>query len=156
MQEASYTLRLSKFQSLPKTGLTPAELVLLHVLHSANVGEDPVIDIKVAEQEASTVVSRTEAIPAIGVEGEAGYEAAFPEKVETRPRTAVEELRRLRSKYGHLRNKKGDNLLKLLWPGLDAKLPQKFEDVKTAELQYDGVEVGTTDFGTSGGAAVNP
>ena len=154
MQVGNARLKISRFTDVPVAGITPAELVILHIIHNANVGEDPVVNI-IVEGEAQQVVERTPAVVAVGKPGDEDYEPASPEKVVTRPRTNAEELRRLRGKYGALANKKGDKIVKLIWPGTDANLPQKFEDVKTNELQYDGTDVGTTDFGTSGGAAIS-
>lgn len=154
MQQANARLKISRFTDVPVTGLTPAEQVVLHIIHSANVGEEPIFDIK-PDGEAQVEAGREDAVPAVGKPGDDDYEPAVPEKVECRPRTNAEELRRLRSKYGALTNKKGDKIIKLIWPGMDAALPQKFEDVKLKELQFDGTDVGTTDFGTSNGVAVN-
>ena len=121
MQTANAVLRLNRGTEVPLKGLTPAEMVILHIIHNANVGQDPIHSI--------TDINEID-------------------------RSPVEEHKRLRAKYGHLATKKGDKLITLIYPGLSAPLPEDFDDVKTSELQYDGVTVGATDFGTSGGAAI--
>lgn len=244
MEIANARLRLNKFGSdVPVKDMTPAEALVLHVLHQANNGgstfgeEFEKIDIK---GEAQTVTGMTDgkvipAVPAqpaiegrpaiagkpavaykpavepvayraavlgkpaiaaqlaVGNPGEPGYKPAveavaampfqpevkevkaqpevpaqeavaaipaieagaaveaiseqvIPPKPIERPRTDVEEFRRLTAKYGRNVNKKGERILKLIWPEMSPKLPQKFSELDWKNLNYDGVEVGAVNY----------
>ena len=102
--------------------VTPAEALLLHIMHQVNNG-------------GSTY---GEDMDKIKVKGEAKGR-------DGKARTSVEEVRRLTSKYGHCVNKRGDKIVKLIWPELSPKLPEKFSDLRWNELQYDGLTVAATD-----------
>lgn len=146
MEIANGRLRLNKVGSdIPIVGLTPAEALVLHILHQGNNG-------------GSTF---GEEFDKIKVEGEAKVEteAAVPEEkdldgkvtqkavaAKIRVRTDAEELRRLKAKYGSNVNKKGDRIVGLIWPGVDVKLPQKFSELNWKELAYDGVEVAAVNY----------
>lgn len=241
MEIANARLRLNKVGSdVPVTGLTPAEALVLHVLHQANNGGSTFGEefekIVIAKTPAQTVTGHTEeqvipavevqpavegrpgkaavaykptveavayraavqgkpavaAQPAVGVPGEPGYKPAveaiaavpfqpevkevkaqpevlaqeavpaiaavaavpakpaqvIPAKDITRDRTDVEEVRRLTVKYGKNVNKKGDRILKLIWPEMSPKLPQKFSELDWKNLNYDGIEVGAVNYVT--------
>jgi hypothetical protein len=219
MQIANARLRLNKVGSdVPITGVTPAEALVLHVLHQANnggstFGEDfDKIDIQGEALVESQIPDMVQpAIPAIsyqpakpatapvqgrpyipgkpavigvlaqGTPGQPGYVAgvegqpevlgvaaipytpaqdAVPEikarayqpervltyKTGTRPRTDVEEIRRLTAKYGNCVNKRGDKIVKLIWPEMSPKLPQKFSELDWKGIQYDGTEVAAINY----------
>ena len=149
MQIANVRLRLNKVGSdVPVVGCTPAEALVLHVLHQGNNGGstfgDEMDKINILPGEASIACDEP-AKPAVGEVGKPGYVAAVPARKE-RPRTDAEELRRLKRKYGHCVTKKGDSILGKIWPGIDAKLPQKFSDLDYSKLSFDGLEVASLDL----------
>lgn len=175
MEIANARLRLNKVGSdVPVTGMTPAEALVLHVLHQANNGGSTFGEefekIVIAKTPAQTITGRTEeevipaveavaGKPAVGVLGQLGYVAAVPAipakaavtvpaKDITHDRTDVEEVRRLTVKYGKNVNKKGDRILKLIWPEMSPKLPQKFSELDWKNLNYDGIEVGAVNYVT--------
>ena len=159
MQTGTARLRLNKVGSdVPVVGITPAEALLLHVLHQGNNGGstygDKMDSIEVTG-EATVVTGYTE--PVAAVEGRPAIPAknentpqyvppvpevkavpAQPAKPITRPRTDAEEYKRLNAKYGRIVNKKGDKILKAIWPELSPKLPQKFSELDWKEIQFDG------------------
>jgi hypothetical protein len=136
MQIATGRLRLNKVGSdIPVVGLTPAEAVLLHLLHQPNNG-------------GSTF---GEEFDKINVSGTA-KSLNDPKK----DRTDNEELRRLTNKYIQCVNKAGQRIVKLVWPGVDVRLPQKFDEIKWSELQYDGVEVAPLNYSTGAPLSVTP
>lgn len=154
MEVANVRVRLDKLGSdVPKTGVTPAEALVLHVLHQANnggstFGED-MAKIEVLDGEAETVVVVEEA------KGRPYSKEFVPAETRAHRRTNVEEFRRLASKYGSLTNKKGDKILTLIFPDrLNPKLPEKFSDLNWKEIQFNGLEMGSFDYGTSGGQAI--
>lgn len=148
MQTANARLRLNKVGSdVPITGLTPAEALVLHILHQGNNGGSTFGEEfeKITDKKECVVVLEP-AVPAVGEVGKPGYVPA--KAAVTRPRTDVEELRRLTAKYGANVNKKGDKIIKLIWPGMDVKLPQTFDQLDWKNLQYDGVEVAPVNYAT--------
>lgn len=235
MELANGRLRLNKAgNDVPIIGLTPAEALVLHVLHQANnggstfgeefekiqvtgeaqtvVGVSPEEIIPAVEAvpavEACPAVAAKPAVaykpavphkpatvgtPAVGTPSTPSYKpaiagtpeipgqpevlaqdaveaqpavaavaavAAQPQKVKpavtkTRPRTDVEEVRRLTAKYGRNVNKKGDRILKLIWPEMSPKLPQKFSDLDWKNLNFDGVEVGAVNYATGAPLVAN-
>jgi hypothetical protein len=214
MQIANARLRLNKVGSdVPVTGITPAEALVLHVLHQSNnggstFGEDfDKIDIQgdalvVTGNEPETVVEEVHAVPyqaarpavaavtgrppvpaipaqpQVGIPGQVGYKPAvaavaevagieaipaqdavaevkatayqpkktIPGKQITRLRTDVEEVRRLTAKYGGCVNKKGDKIVKLIWPEMSPRLPQLFSELDWKGIQYDGTEVAAINY----------
>lgn len=148
MQLANIKLRLNKFGStVPILNATPAEAILLHVLHQGNNGGstfgDKMEDIKVVGDTKLEVEPAVPAVPA--AEGK----PAIPAKpAVVKDRTNVEELRRLTTKYGRCVTKKGDKIIKLLWPGTDVKLPQTFAEIKWNEIQFDGEEIAPLNLAT--------
>jgi hypothetical protein len=127
MEIGNCRLRLNKVGSdIPINNVTPAELLVLHVLHQGNnggssYGED--MDKITVTGEAKSLVNSTIA------------------------RTDNEELRRLLGKYT-AQNKKGDKIVKLIWPGMDVKLPKTFKEIKWSEIEFDGVEVAPINIAT--------
>jgi hypothetical protein len=173
MQVANVRLRLNKVGSdVPIKNVTPAEAQVLHVLHQANNGgstfgeEFDKIEI-IGEALVQTgitpeqVIPAVPAQPAVGEVGKPNYKPAVEAKVEqvipakpiTRPRTAKEELQRLTRKYGHCVNKKGDRIVKLIWPESDPKLPQKFSDIDWKNVGAENVEVASLNYATGKPAA---
>lgn len=168
MQVANVRLRLNKVGSdVPLSNVTPAEAQVLHVLHQQNnggstfgeefdkitiIGEALVKTGETPEQ----VIPAVSAQAAVGEVGKAGYKPAvdavaekvIPAKVITRPRTAKEELQRLVRKYGHCVNKKGDRIVKLLWPESDPKLPLKFSEIDWKNVGAENVEVASLNYAT--------
>lgn len=154
MEIANVRVRLDKLGSdVPKAGVTPAEALLLHILHQTNnggstFGED-MSKIEVLEGEAETVVVLEEA------KGRPYSKEYVPAVTKSHTRTNAEEYRRLQSKYGGLTNKKDVKILSLIFPDrLNPKFPEKFSDLNWKEIQFDGSELGSFDFGTSGGLAI--
>lgn len=133
MELANARLRLNKVGSdVPIVGLTPAESLLLHVLHQANNG-------------GSTFGEDFDKIKIIG-------EA----KTGDKPRTNSEELARLKAKYGHCVTKKGDSIIGLVWPGLNPELPQKFSQLDWKTITFNGVEVAALNYITGQPAVATP
>jgi hypothetical protein len=125
MEIGTLRLRLNKVGSdVPVTNATPAEAVLLHLLHQGNNG-------------GSTFGEDMDKITVTGV-------AKDGDKV----RSDVDELKRLKAKYGHCVNKKGDKIVGLVWAGLNVKLPQTFKELVWADVSYDGVEVAPLNLAT--------
>ena len=143
MQLANVRLRLDKQGSdVPLKDVTPAQALVLHLLHQGNNGGSSY------GEDMNKIEITGDALTV-----EATYESGKPTK--THPRTASEEYKRLFSLYGGLTNKKGDRLLSKVFPDKsNLKMPEKFSDLKWAELSYDGVDVAASDFGTSAGAAI--
>jgi hypothetical protein len=210
MEQANVRIRMNKLgDDVPLQNATPAELLILHVLHQNNNGGKTfadfvdkdgalkveniteaavdtgkkVLDKVIPAQPGRAAVPARAAIPAraeipgraaIGTPGKPGYMPAVeaipavegipayegapevkatPEQVVwravVRPRTDVEELRRLTAKYGHNVNKMGQKIVSLIWPDkMNPKLPQKFSELKMAEIQYDGTEVASLNYAT--------
>lgn len=155
MEIANVRVRLDKVGSdVPVMGCTPAEAIVLHIIHQNNNGgstfgeEMDKIDILPGEAEDVETL-----IPA--ERDEKGNVTKAEERI-MKPRTDVSELNRLKRKYGGLTNKKGDKVLNLIFPDkMNPRLPEKFSDLKWRELAFDGTEVASSDFGTSGGLAIS-
>lgn len=155
MEIADVRVRLDKLGSdVPKKDVTPAEALVLHVIHQANNGgstygeEMDKIKVTGEAQEVSHVEDEVR---------DKKRNLITPAKPVFRdePRTDVEELKRLTRKYGNLTNKRGDKILNLIFPDkMNPKLPQAFSDLKWKEISFDGLEIGTTDYGNSGGLAI--
>jgi hypothetical protein len=149
MEIADVRVRLDKLGSdVPKSGVTPAEALILHVIHQANNGGstfgEEMDKIKVTGEAETTVITTPE-------EGYSWQENYTPAVTKSHPRTNVEELKRLQSRYGGLKNKKGDTILSLIWPDkLHPQLPQRFEDIVWKDIQFDGLEVGAVDLASGG------
>lgn len=122
MQVGTLRVRLNKVGSdVPVTSATPAEALVLHILHQQNNGGSTYGDKMENIDVAKTEIQRTDA----------------------------EELNRLQSKYGRLKTKEGKSILSMLWPDrLNPKLPQKFSDLKWADIHFDGVEVAAVNYST--------
>jgi len=147
MEQANIRVRLNKQgDDVPIVGCTPAEAVVLHVLHQNNNGgrtfADDIKNWEVKDvTEAKTVVT-----PADG-----------KKPAVTRPRTDIEELNRLRAKYGHNVNKNAQKIVGLIWTDkINPKLPQKFSDLHWEAIQYDGLEVAPLNYTTGQPATATP
>ena len=134
----------------------PAQLIKGKVIKEATPeqlikGTDGKPDTKIPAQaavcEPDIQIPAQEAVYAADTIVPAQDEVSHDEPIMVK-RTDIQEFRRLMRKYGHLVNKKGDNFLKLIWPGLNPVLPQNFSDLKAAELLYNGLEVAAVDYVT--------
>ena len=135
MEIGNARLRLNKVGSdIPVNGITPAEAVVLHILHQGNNG-------------GSTYGEDMDRITLLGE-----AKSLTNDKVA---RTDNEELRRLLGKYPAT-NKKGDKIVKLIWPGADAKLPTTFKSINWSSVSYDGVEVAPVNYATGAPVVTAP
>jgi hypothetical protein len=133
MEVANVRVRLNKVGSdVQVKGVTPFEAVLLHVFHQANNGGSTYGD-----EMNKIEVEKTPALTG------------------DKPRTDIEEYKRLQSKYGAVVNKKGDKIVALVWAGLGQKPPQTFKELVWKDIQFDGVEVAPLNYAT-GGLATTP
>lgn len=162
MQIANARLRFDKVgNDTQVTNITPAEALLLHILHQQNnggstFGEEFDKIVIVGDALIETAPAH-EAEPAIGEVGKPGFIAAKPAiPAKTRPRTDVEEIRRLLAKYGRCVNKKGDKIVKLIWPEMTPKLPQTFKELDWKNINFDGVEVAPLNYVTGTPVASTP
>lgn len=121
MEIANLRLRLNKIgNDIPVFNATPAEAMVLHIMHQANNGGS----------------SFGEDMDKITVLGE-----------EERSNTA--EYNRLKAKYGKVMTKKGDSLLSLIFPNkFNLTMPQKFADLDWTQIVYDGQELQAAGIGT--------
>lgn len=127
-----------KGSDVPKTGITPAEYVILGLMHKANAGKLPITDLVIADEAALTEV--------IMQEENKDHEMANVQKF--RPRTIMEEKRRLVTIYGK------DRVAKL-FPGAKPTFPVDFDEAKdmVIENEVDAAgeeddDKGSTLFGT--------
>ena len=135
MEIGNLRLRLNKVGSdIPIVDATPAEAQVLHILHQGNNG-------------GSSFGDKMDSYEVKGEAKSADGKTA---------RTDIEEFRRLNAKYGRCVNKKGDKIIKLIWPESNPKLPQKFSDLKWAEIQYDGTDVAAVNLATGAPVVANP
>lgn len=126
---------------MPKTGVTPAEAIVQHIIHQGKNG-------------GSTFGEDMDKIKVTGTAMSPGPTKEDPDALE-HERTAQEELKRLQAKYGTLTNKKGDKILRLIWPDvINPRLPATFAEIPWKDVSFDGLDVGTFDYGTSNGAAI--
>lgn len=134
-------IRVNEYQDVSGNDVTPAEVLLLRHLHDPTAAREAkkapkddqmnfwkCIVNPVAVGVATTVVEPE--IPAeLDEDGKTVLTKAVPAK--TKERDNQEELQRLRSKY-HQRaksNEPGSHVIDDLFPGLDAKLPETFEEI---------------------------
>lgn len=109
---------------------TPAEAVVLHVLHQNNNGGRTFHDDMAKWTAAGTSQAMSLSNPKV-------------------PRTDAEELSRLMRKYGFNITKKGDRIVSLIWPDkINPKLPQRFSDLKWETIHFDGVELAPLNYAT--------
>lgn len=128
MELANGRLRLNKLGSdVPVTNITPAEALVLHIVHQGNNGGSTFGE----DFDKITVVSDVK-------------------------RSDNDEVRRLSAKYAQCVNKKGDKIVKLIWPGVSPKLPQKFAELDWKNINYDGVEVSAINYVTQSPVVTNP
>lgn len=157
MEVANVRLRLNKVGSdVPINDVTPAEAMLLHILHGGqngglSFGEE---FEKITITGTAKVVKDIPAQPAKGEVGKAGYVAAkAAHKDALVDRTDAEELARLRKKYGGARDKGNKAIIDSVWPDkFNPKLPQKFSDINWQEVgsAAAGLEVAATNYATGG------
>jgi hypothetical protein len=126
MEVATIRLRLNKVGSdIPLTNVTPAEAMMLHVLHQGNNG-------------GSTF---GEDMDKIKVTGESEL-------------TDAQEYNRLFAKYGRCVTKKGVTIISLLFPNrFSLNFPKKFSEIPWSELTFDGNDIAALDL--SSGLPVN-
>lgn len=131
MEQATVRVRLNKVgDDVPVLGVTPAEALLLHLLHQNNNGGKTFGD-KMHEKDAELEI-KVDKKPAM---------------TDDQPRNDVQEYRRLVGKYGALINKNGVKIINMVWPDkLNPKLPQKFSELPWAQIQYDGTEVSAINY----------
>ena len=147
MEVASARLWLNRGHDVPINGLTPAELILLHVLHKDNVGGDVITDLKVTGKAEDVDPNQSDPEPILDKDGKPVMNYLNKPTFKEPPkvaRTVLGEVRRLKSKYGKLVNKKGDSIISTLYPGATAPqgVPLTFAEVKLNELNYEDVQPG--------------
>ena len=132
MEVAKTRLVLNKLGSdVPKDDVTPAEALLLHVLHGPNNG-------------GKTFTEKMDNFSVVG-------QAMIQEGEKQRPRTDVEEVARLRRKYSQAQNKERKLIVDLLWPDkFNVKLPQTFKELKWTDIAQatQGIEVAALNYVT--------
>ena len=116
---------------VPVMGCTPAEAIILHVLHQ-NMNGGKTFEFKDDKGALRFVPATiTQAL------------------TDGKPRTHSQELRRLTAKYGHNVNKQAQKIVTLLWPNkMNPSLPEKFADLNWREITYDGLEVASLNYAT--------
>lgn len=131
MEVANARMRLNKVGSdVPITDMTPAEAMLLHILHGPSNGG----------------LSFGEEFEKITVTGTAKVK---DDKGVLRDRTDVEELKRLRAKYGGARDKTNKSIIDSIWPNkLQPNLPKTFKEIKWTEVADAGFETASINYAT--------
>ena len=104
-----------KGSDIPKTGITPAEFVILGLMHKGNAGKMPLTDIKVLDEPALTEV--------VLVEG--GNQVT-----KYRPRTVLEEKRRLSGLYTKA-------VVAKLFPGAKPQFPDNFDEARDMVIESE-------------------
>ena len=110
METANVVMKINKMDTIPKTGVTPAEVVILshkEYGHFNNVGGFPLTELT-QKGEALSLSWNTE-------------EGIFTE-VKGKKRTDAEEISRLSRTYGKKK-------VEACFPGASPKLPQTFAEV---------------------------
>ena len=162
MEVANCRLRLNKVGSdVPLNDVTPAEAMLLHILHGpANGGSTFGEEFdKITITGSAKVVVKAAVVapyePPVGKAGDTGYKPEVLAK-ETSPailrdRTDAEELRRLSTKYNGARDKHNEPIIKSVWPDkFNPKLPQTFKELNWQEIGAAGLEVAAVNYATGG------
>lgn len=128
MQKATVRVRLNKVGSdVPLTGVTPAEAMVLHIFHQSNNGGSTF-----GEDMDKIYVDKDK-------EGK---------EIDYKIDHAV-ELNRLFSKYGRIGDKKGNPILNVIFPDkMNPKLPEKYSDLKWANIQFDGSQIAAVNIAT--------
>jgi len=170
MEIANVRLRLNKTGSdIPLFGVTPAEVIFLHMLHQGNNGGNSfgdklenimLLGEAVAGYKVTPAVEAQPAVPpqpAVGnpkdkdylppVPGKPAVEAV-PEKREPIPRIDAQEIARLRAKYGANVDKKGTKLINQVWPGINPSLPKTFGEIQWQGVQFDDNQLGALNMAT--------
>ena len=114
---------------VPLANVTPAEVMLLHILHSS----------------ANGGLTFGEEFEKITVTGKALVEVGG----KLRDRTDAEELRRLTAKYGTARDQKNNPIINSIWPDkFNPKLPQTFKELNWSEIGGSGIETAPVNYAT--------
>jgi hypothetical protein len=174
MQVANVRLRLNKVGSdVPLKDVTPAEAMLLHILHGPSCGGSTFgekmekIEIIGEALMATDVPDKIEpdktipAKPQIGKPGDSDYQApqsaqvikgaVLSYKKGVRPRTDVEELTRLRTKYIMAKDKNLKPIIDIVFPDkFNPKLPQTFAEVQWKEAASVPIETASLNYVTGG------
>jgi hypothetical protein len=174
MEIANTRLVLTKVGSdVPKNDITPAEAMLLHILHGPSNGGKtfgefegngfPKIVVSGTAMVKDNIPDKVEpdvpAKPAVGTPGQPNYVEAKPAvkgrvlsyKEGLRPRTDTEELNRLRRIYGQAKLKDGKAIVDQVWPDkFNPKLPQTFAELKWDEIGLTGIEAAPLNYATGG------
>lgn len=137
METATVRIVLNKVGSdVPKSDVTPAEAMFLHILHGpANGGKT------FGEKMDNIKVDGTAMVSELDKDG----------KAKLRPRTDAEELTRLLSKYKQALNKKGEPIINEIWPDrFNPKLPQTFKELNWVQIgaQAQGIEPAAVNYAT--------
>jgi len=137
MEIANCRVRLSKVGSdTPLSNVTPAEVMLLHILHSSSNG-------------GLTFGEEFEKITVMG-------KALVEVNEKLRDRTDAEELRRLTAKYGSARDQKNNPIINSIWPDkFNPKLPQTFKELNWTEIGGAGIETAAMNYATGSLATPN-
>jgi hypothetical protein len=132
MEIANVRVRLTKVGSdVPLKDVTPAEALLLHILHGPSNG-------------GLTFGDEFDKIEVVGT-------AQVVEKGKPRPRKDTEELRRLLGKYNGARNNKNEPIINSIWPDkLNPKLPQAFKELDWQAIGSTGIETAAVNYATGG------
>lgn len=141
MQIAKGIVIAGKDLEIPKTNVTPAEALVLHKLFYQNAQGRPLRDFEILPGEAVTETGhRKEKVRRKNLEGvEVEAEISVP---ITRPRTAQEEIARLRRAYpGTVKDESGKSapVVNVCFPGQIKHLPMTFEEL---EGNVTGIEPG--------------
>ena len=132
MEIANVRVRLTKVGSdVPLKDVTPAEALLLHILHGPSNG-------------GLTFGDEFDKIEVVGT-------AQVVENGKPRPRKDAEELRRLLGKYNGARNNKNEPIINSIWPDkLNPKLPQTFKELDWQVIGSTGIETAAVNYATGG------
>jgi len=155
MQIANGIVVVNKDHEQPKYDVTPAEAIVLHKLHLSGSKGIPLKDFVIIEGEAVTVIGKKKAtVKRKNVEG-VDVDAEIDVPI-TRPRTAQEELTRLRKAYpGTVKGEDGKSapVVNVCFPGHIKHLPETFEEL---EGNLTGIIPGFFKRGNKPSAAGNP
>lgn len=137
-------LKLNEYHTVPATGITPAEVLILAAIHCADANEGKIIGdprnpgiYPVIVSPVADGIALTEDVPSVPAEEQKLHPLtgklipavpAIPAK--THKRTDAEEYIRLKNKYTQLVKGVPQKLvLSQLFPGIAPKLPETFEEI---------------------------
>jgi hypothetical protein len=119
-------VRQNEYQNIGKTGVTPAEALLLRAIH------DPAAHAAASSATGGEVQALWKVLDNVAAEGPALHSTVDPETEQTvsTPRTQTQEIARLRQKYP-TRSRENPKALLVdeLFPGIKPSLPETFEDI---------------------------